>query len=58
MKEPYDIASKKGIAAIGFNAKDVSYKLGFKVQVREKFARVKLFMDLLIGNSPGIWDRR
>lgn len=46
------IAQREGIAAIGFNARDVSKKAGFKVQLREKFARVKLFMDYLFGNEP------
>lgn len=46
------IASKEKIAAIGFNATDVSTRLGFKVQVREKFARVKVFLDYLFGSKP------
>lgn len=46
------IASKKGIMAYGFNAKDVTRKQGFKTQLREKFARVKVFLDLLFGTKP------
>ncbi len=46
------IAHKYGINAIGFNAKDVSLYSGFKTMVREKFARVKVFIDLLTGNQP------
>jgi SanA protein len=46
------IASKEGIAAIGFNAKDVNAEAGLKVQVREKFARVKVFLDYLFGKKP------
>jgi SanA protein len=46
------IASQEGIAAIGFNAKDVSKKFGFRVQLREKFARVKVFVDYLTGKNP------
>lgn len=46
------IASKEGIAAIGFNAKDVNAEAGLKVQVREKFARVKVFLDYLFGKQP------
>lgn len=46
------IASKEGIAAIGFNARDVNTEAGLKVQVREKFARVKVFLDYLFGNEP------
>ena len=46
------IASKEGIAAIGFNAKDVNAQAGFRVQLREKFARVKVFLDYLFGKKP------
>ena len=45
------IASKEGIAAIGFNAQDV--RGGFlSGPVREKFARVKVFIDYLTGKKP------
>ena len=40
------------IKAIGFNAKDVSGNLGFKVQLREYLARVKVFVDLLFNTQP------
>lgn len=46
------IASREGIYAIGFNAKDVDIKSGFKVQFREKLARVKVFLDYLLGIKP------
>lgn len=46
------IASKEGINAVGFNAKDLNGNLGFKVQVREKLARVKMFLDFWLGNKP------
>ena len=46
------IASKEGIAAIGFNARDINSEAGLKVQVREKFARVKVFLDYLFGKEP------
>ncbi|MBI1306387.1 MAG: vancomycin high temperature exclusion protein [Bacteroidetes bacterium] len=46
------LAEEKGLKAIGFNAKDVSLKRGIKTQLREKFARVKLFIDLAIGIKP------
>jgi SanA protein len=45
------IASKEGISAIGFNAKDVTKKQGFKTQMREKFARVKVFLDYILGTK-------
>lgn len=46
------IASQEGITAIGYNAKDVSRSFGLKVQVREKLARVKVFIDYLFGQKP------
>lgn len=46
------IAEKKGLTAIGFNAKDVSTRNGLKVQFREYFARVKVFLDLLFNTQP------
>jgi SanA protein len=46
------IASKEGIAAIGYNAQDVSAKAGLKTQIREKLARVKVFADYLFGIKP------
>lgn len=46
------LASFKGIDAVGFNAKDVSGKYGLKTQIREYFARVKMFIDLIIFKSP------
>jgi SanA protein len=46
------IAKNEGIAAIGYNAKDVSNKNGLRTKVREKFARVKVFLDYLFKNEP------
>ena len=46
------IAEKEGIYAIGFNAKDVSTRQGLKTQMREKMARVKVFVDDLFGTTP------
>lgn len=46
------IASGQGIAAIGFNAQDLNAQAGFKVQLREKFARTKAFLDHLFGKVP------
>ena len=46
------IANREGITAIGFNAADVNQQAGFRVQTREKFARVKVFLDYLIGKKP------
>jgi len=46
------IAARESITAIGFNAKDVNKKMGFRTQLREKFARVKVFLDYLTGKEP------
>lgn len=46
------IAQKFGIEAYGFNAKDVNKHAGFKTNLREKFARAKVFLDLLLGVDP------
>lgn len=47
------ISKNKTIEAIGFNAKDVSRRYGFKVRLREVLARTKMVIDLyLIGKQP------
>ena len=46
------IAMKKGIDAIGFNAKDVSGRYGYKVMMREKLARNKMMLDLIFSKKP------
>ena len=46
------IASREGIAAIGFNARDVNKAAGVTVQMREKLARVKVFLDYLFQKKP------
>jgi len=46
------IAQSKNINAIGFNAEDVKIKEGMRVQIREVFARVKVFIDLITGAQP------
>jgi SanA protein len=46
------IAQHKGLEAVGFNADDVSVAYGFKTQVREKLARVDVFVDLLNRTEP------
>lgn len=45
------ISDKKDIIAVGFNAKDVGKRYGFKVLIREKFARVKMMIDLIFGKK-------
>ena len=46
------IAQKEDIKAVAFNARDVSKKAGFKTNVREKFARVKVFLDYIFNAGP------
>ena len=46
------IASKLNISTVGFNAKDVSSAAGFKTNLREKFARVKVFLDFWFETKP------
>jgi len=46
------IAEREGIDAIAYNAKDFSYVLGIRVHIREKFARVKVFIDYWRGIKP------
>tara|TARA_R110002167_G_scaffold37237_7_gene116790 strand:- start:679 stop:1278 length:600 start_codon:yes stop_codon:yes gene_type:complete len=46
------LAEKKGLAAIGFNARDIKGQQGFNVRFREYFARVKVFLDLVFNTQP------
>lgn len=46
------IGTNEGITAIGYNAKDVGKSFGLRVQLREKLARVKVFVDYLFGTEP------
>jgi SanA protein len=46
------MASSEGITAVAFNAADVSARQGFRVQLREKLARVKVFVDYWFGTKP------
>lgn len=41
-----------GIAAFGYNAKEVEAYKGFKTKLREVFARDKMFLDLIFGKQP------
>lgn len=52
------LAERKGLKAIGFNAKDVSGQNGFKVHFREYFARVKVFLDLLANTQPKFFGEK
>lgn len=46
------IADSYGIKMQGYNAKDVNKMYGFKTNLREKFARVKVVLDLIFGTGP------
>lgn len=46
------IASREGMALIGYNARDVGRRAGRKVQIRERLARVKVFWDYLSNTQP------
>lgn len=46
------LAEKYDVFALGFNAKDVSGRYGFKVRLREYLARTKVFVDLIFGVKP------
>ena len=46
------LADQEGITAIGFNARDIGGWHGMQTQIREKLARVKVFIDKWLGTSP------
>lgn len=46
------LAESYNIQVTGFNAQDVSFSSGFKTVFREKLARVKMILDLIIQVQP------
>lgn len=46
------LAHKFDLRAIGYNAEDIDLESGLKVQLREYFARVKVFIDLALKTRP------
>ncbi|NDV67398.1 hypothetical protein D0T66_00605 [Dysgonomonas sp. 25] len=47
------IAQHHGITAYGYNAKDISLnRKSLKTKIRERFARVKVFVDIVTGKQP------
>jgi len=53
------IARHNDIAAVGFNAKDVTARYGFKTKLREVLARVKLMLDVhVLGTEPKFGGER
>lgn len=46
------LGKKKGINAIGFNAKDISGRYGTRTKLREFLARTKAFIDVTTNKKP------
>ena len=46
------LSKVKGLEAIGYNAQDVTFRQGYVVLLREKLARVKAVLDVLVGKGP------
>lgn len=46
------IAQHSGLEVIGFNARDVAGRAGWRTLLREKAARVKVFFDMAFGVEP------
>lgn len=45
------IANRRGVKAVGYNAKDISFRLGIKIRLREYLARCKAILDMTILNK-------
>lgn len=52
------LAEKNGLKVIGFNAKDVGGRNGFKVKLREYFARTKAFLDIIFNVEPKFYGEK
>ena len=52
------LAGKNGINAIGYNARDIDGKNGFKVKLREYFARTKAFLDVIFKVGPKFYGKK
>jgi len=52
------IANRKDIHAVAYNAQDVPAQYSVKTGIREKFARVKMLMDLLFNIAPKFYGPR
>jgi len=46
------IGTREGLSVIAFNASDVSKRSGLFTSIRERFARVKVFVDYMTGKQP------
>ncbi len=45
------IANQRGVTAVGYNSKDVGFRLGIKIRLREYLARCKAILDIIILNK-------
>ncbi len=52
------LAGHKGLEAIGFNARDIAGSEAVKVHIREYFARVKVFVDLILNTQPRFYGEK
>ncbi len=52
------IAQQNDINLVAYNAKDVSFRYGKRIVLREKLARVKMQLDLLFGVQPKFLGKR
>src|SRR5690554_4996955 len=52
------LAENNGLNVIGFNAKDVGGRNGFKVKLREYFARTKAFLDIIFNVEPKFYGEK
>jgi SanA protein len=46
------IAGEEGISAIGYNSREVGAREGLRIMIRERLARVKVFLDSWFGTKP------
>jgi SanA protein len=46
------LAQQQGMQAVAFNAADVPNAYGRKTMIREKLARTKVYLDLILGTGP------
>ena len=52
------IANEKGLNAVAYNAQDPPTHYTAKVMVREKLARVKMMLDLLVNKQPRFYGEK
>jgi SanA protein len=46
------IGNRNHMTLLGFNAQDVPKRYGTKTMLREKFARIKLILDIIVNKQP------